>query len=155
MGPISQLVQLQMASQGWRNHGKSRCSITTEDHAIGIENDNTRVLVILPEQISSVIEVCIATDADIIMDTIKDILFDLKEPDLIPLQKQYVLKDQVFYDEKGKIHVLDDQALCLDIVKLHHDTPVAGHPDRAKTLELVQRSYTWPGMSTFIKEYTN
>ena len=43
----------------------------------------------------------------------------------------------------------------LDIVKLHHDTPIAGHLGREKTLELVQRSYTWPGMSTFIKEYTN
>jgi hypothetical protein len=29
-------------------------------------------------------EVRIATDADIIIDTIKDILYDLKEPDLIP-----------------------------------------------------------------------
>ena len=114
-----------------------------------------RILVIPPEQISSVTEVRIATDADIIIDTIKDILFDLKEPDLIPLWKQYVLKDQICYNEKGKIYIPDDQALHLDIVKLHHDTPIAGHPGREKTLELVQRSYTWPGISTFIKEYTN
>ena len=53
------------------------------------------------------------------------------------------------------MYVPDDQALCLDIIKLHHDTPIAGHPDREKTLELVQRSYIWSGMSTFIKEYTN
>ena len=52
-----------------------------EDHAIGIENGNTRVLVMPPEQISSVTEVHIATNADIIIDTIKDILFDLKERD--------------------------------------------------------------------------
>lgn len=45
----------------------------------------TIVLVILPEQISSVTELHIATDADIVIDTIKNILFDLKEPDLIPL----------------------------------------------------------------------
>ena len=44
-----------------------------------------RVLVIPPEQISSVTEVCIAMDADIIIDTIKDILFDLKESYLILL----------------------------------------------------------------------
>ena len=135
--------------------GKADALSRREDHTGGIEKDNTRVLVIPPEQISSVTEVCIATDADIIIDTIKDVLFDLKEPDLILLQKQYILKDQIFYDEKGKIYVPDDQALCLDIVKLHHDTPIAGHPGREKALELVQRSYTWPGMSTFIKEYTN
>ena len=52
-------------------------------------------------------------------------------------------------------YVPDAQALCLDIVKLHHDTAVTGHPGREKTLELVQRSYTWPGIITFIKEYTN
>ena len=135
--------------------GKADALSWREDHAIGIEKNNTRILVIPPEQISSVTEVHIATDADIIIDTIKDILFDLKEPDLIPLWKQYILKDQIFYDEKEKIYVPDDQALRLDIVKLHHNTPIAGHPGREKTLELVQRSYTWPGMSKFIKEYTN
>ena len=62
----------------------------------------TIVLVILPEQISSVTELHIATDADIVIDTIKNILFDLKEPDLIPLWKQYIFKDCVFYDENGR-----------------------------------------------------
>jgi hypothetical protein len=135
--------------------GKADALSRREDHSIGIEKDNTGVLVIPPDRIRSVTEVRIAADADIIIDTIKDILYDLKEPDLIPLRKQYVLKDRIFYDENGKIYVPEDQALRLDILKSHHDTPVAGHPGREKTLELVQRSYTWPGMSTFIKEYTN
>ena len=86
---------------------KADALLRREDHAIGIEKDNTRVPVIPPEQISSVTEICIATNADIIIDTIKDILFDLKEPDLIPLRKQYILKDWVFYDENGKIYVPD------------------------------------------------
>jgi hypothetical protein len=135
--------------------GKADALSRREDHSIGIEKDNTGVLVIPPDQIRSVTEVRIATDADIIIDTIKDILFDLKEPDLIPLWKQYTLKDHIFYDENGNIYVPEDQALHLDILKLHHDTPIAGHPGREKTLELVQRSYTWPGMSIFVKEYTN
>jgi hypothetical protein len=135
--------------------GKADALSRREDHSIGIEKNNTRVLVIPPDRIHSVTEVRIATDADIIIDTIKDILFDLKEPDLIPLRKQYTLKDRIFYDENGKIYVPEDQVLRLDILKLHHDTPIAGHPGREKILELVQRSYTWPGMSTFVKEYTN
>jgi hypothetical protein len=68
--------------------GKADALSRREDHSIGIEKDNTGVLVIPPDWIRSVTEVCIATDADIIIDTIKNILFDLKEPDLIPLQKQ-------------------------------------------------------------------
>jgi hypothetical protein len=135
--------------------GKADALSRREDHSIGIEKDNTGVLVIPPDWIRSVTEVHIATDADIIINTIKDILFDFKEPDLIPLRKQYTLKDRIFYDENGKIYVPEDQALRLDILKLHHDTPIAGHSGREKTLELVQRSYTWPGMSTSIKEYTN
>jgi hypothetical protein len=83
--------------------GKADALSRREDHSIGIEKDNTGVLVIPPERICSVTEVRIATDADIIIDTIKDILYDLKEPDLIPLRKQYVLKDRIFYDKNGKI----------------------------------------------------
>ena len=64
--------------------GKADALSQREDHAVGIKKDNTRILVIPPEQIRSVTEVHIATNADIIIDTIKDILFDLKEPDLIP-----------------------------------------------------------------------
>jgi hypothetical protein len=135
--------------------GKADALSRREDHSIGIEKDNTGVLVIPPDQIRSVTEVRIATDADIIIDTIKDILYDLTEPGLIPLRKQYVLKDHIFYDENGKIYVPEDQALRLDIHKLYHDTPIVGRPGREKTLDLVQGSYTWPGMSIFVKEYTN
>ena len=40
-----------------------------------------------------------------------------------------------------------------DIIQLHHDHPTAGHPGRFKTLELLQRSYWWPSMSTYIRNY--
>jgi hypothetical protein len=112
--------------------GKADALSRREDHSIGIEKNNTGVLVIPPDQIRSVTEVHIATDADIIINTIKNILFDLKEPDLIQLRKQYTLKDHIFYDENGKIYVPEDQALCLDILTLHHDTPIAGHPGRER-----------------------
>jgi hypothetical protein len=67
--------------------GKADALSRREDHSIDIEKDNTGVLVIPPDQICSVIEVHIATDANIIIDMIKDILFNLKKADLIPLQK--------------------------------------------------------------------
>jgi hypothetical protein len=96
--------------------GKAAALSRREDGSIGIEKDNTGVLVMPPDQIHCVIEVHIATDADIIIHTIKDILFNLKEPDLITLRKQYVLKDHIFYDKNGKIYVPKDQALHLDIL---------------------------------------
>ena len=39
------------------------------------------------------------------------------------------------------------------VVLLCHDTKVAGHPGRWKTLELVSRNYWWPQMSRYIRQY--
>src|SRR3979490_1646931 len=40
------------------------------------------------------------------------------------------------------------------MVKQHHDSLIAGHQGRWKTLELVSRSYWWPQMSWYIGLYT-
>ena len=53
----------------------------------------------------------------------------------------------------GKIYVPQDSQLRHDIVHAHHDSPVAGHPGRWKTHELVTRSYWWPGISRYISQY--
>ena len=40
----------------------------------------------------------------------------------------------------------------MEIICLHHDTPIPGHPGMEKTLELMQCSYTWPGMPILVKD---
>ena len=42
---------------------------------------------------------------------------------------------------------------CRSLLELHHDHPTAGHPGRFKTLELLQRDYWWPSMSTYVRTY--
>ena len=54
---------------------------------------------------------------------------------------------------RGKVYVPKDMELRRQLVELHHDTAVAGHPGRWKTLELVSRNYWWPGMSRYIASY--
>ena len=54
---------------------------------------------------------------------------------------------------RGKVYVPKDMLLRKQIVEAHHDTPVAGHPGRWKTLELVSRNYWWPGMSRYVAAY--
>lgn len=54
---------------------------------------------------------------------------------------------------RGRIYVPDDQQLRRDLLKLFHDSPVAGHSGKHKTLELISRDYWWPNMSNFVKEY--
>ncbi|KAJ8455679.1 hypothetical protein ONZ45_g18876 [Pleurotus djamor] len=54
----------------------------------------------------------------------------------------------------GKVYVPDAKDLRRRIVEQHHDTKVAGHAGRFKTLELVSWSYWWPNMSRYIGTYT-
>ena len=54
---------------------------------------------------------------------------------------------------RGKIYVPKDRDLRRRIVEQHHDTRVAGHAGRWKTLELVSRNYWWPQMSRYIGSY--
>ena len=56
---------------------------------------------------------------------------------------------------RGQVYIPKDVALRTKIVKLHHDSPPAGHPGQAKTLELVSRNYWWPNMGKFIRDYVD
>ena len=47
---------------------------------------------------------------------------------------------------QGKVYVPSKGRLRYDVIREHHDTPIAGHPGRDKTLELVSRNYWWPKM---------
>jgi len=56
---------------------------------------------------------------------------------------------------RGCIYVPNTSDLRCRIVSLCHDTKVAGHPGRFKTLELISRSYWWPNMSRYIGMYVS
>ncbi|KAF8755939.1 hypothetical protein RHS01_04996 [Rhizoctonia solani] len=52
----------------------------------------------------------------------------------------------LFY--QGRIVVPDTGTLRTDLLRIFHDSPLAGHPGRQRTLELVSRNYYWPGIRT-------
>ena len=54
---------------------------------------------------------------------------------------------------RGKVYVPNDPQLRKELVQRHHDAPPAGHPGRAKTLELLSCNYWWPGITVDIKKY--
>ena len=54
---------------------------------------------------------------------------------------------------QDRIYVPNDLELRRRITAQHHDTRVAGHPGRWKTLELVSCNYWWPQMSHYIGQY--
>jgi hypothetical protein len=54
---------------------------------------------------------------------------------------------------RGKIYVPNDRDLRHHIIEQHHDTHIAGHAGRFKTLELISHNYWWPQMSRYIGIY--
>ena len=69
------------------------------------------------------------------------------------------LRDEEWQIEEGlvlkkeKVYVLKDEKLRVEIIQLHHDTPIAGHGGQWKTVELVTQNYWWPGVTKEVKRY--
>jgi len=55
----------------------------------------------------------------------------------------------------NRIYVPDVQDLRLRVLQYRHDHPVSGHFGLNRTLDLIRRDYTWPGLRTFVAEYVN
>jgi len=60
--------------------------------------------------------------------------------------------DGVIYKER-KVYVSRDNELRMEIVRLHHNTPVGGHGGQWKTVELVTWNFWWPGVTKEVKRY--
>jgi len=60
-----------------------------------------------------------------------------------------VQDDLVFHN--GQLFV--PATLREDIVHSRHDAIIAGHPGRARTIELVERDYSWPGLRRFVRRH--
>ena len=68
---------------------------------------------------------------------------------------QYHVKENGLLYYKDRIFVPDTRDLRLQILQDFHDSPRAGHPGRRKTIQLVQRSFAWPSMKTYIHHYVD
>ena len=60
------------------------------------------------------------------------------------------VKDNLVFHQD---HLFVPKSLQLDIIESRHDSILAGHPGHARTLNLVSRDYSWPGMQQFICSY--
>ena len=53
----------------------------------------------------------------------------------------------------NKLYIPDSESLKTHILRQLHDHPTAGHFGQAKTIDLLSRTYTWPGMATLARDY--
>jgi len=61
-------------------------------------------------------------------------------------------EDGMAYME-GRIYVPNNKKLREEILKEHHDPVDIGHPGQYRILELLKRTYWWPGLKEDIKKY--
>src|SRR3954462_10175655 len=54
---------------------------------------------------------------------------------------------------KDQIYIPLNPGLRSEIIRLNHDHPLARHPGRDKTKELIGQDYWWPRMQTDILKY--
>ena len=53
--------------------------------------------------------------------------------------------------KEGKVYVPKDEALRVEIIRLHHNTPIGGHGGQWKMAEMVTRNFWWPGVMREVK----
>jgi len=51
--------------------------------------------------------------------------------------------------KEGKVYIPKDNRLRVEIIWLHHDTPVGEHGGQWKTVELVTCNFWWLGVMTW------
>ena len=54
---------------------------------------------------------------------------------------------------KGRIYIPNNNKIREEILKENHDLVDVGHPGQHRMLELLKRTYWWPGIKEDVKKY--
>jgi hypothetical protein len=87
-----------------------------------------------------------------------DILSALpQDPLYIAFQKEprpcWSVDSEGFLRHDNITYVPDYNDLRLSVLRYKHDHILSGHPGQNKTIDLIHRDYTWPGLREFFKKY--
>jgi len=66
--------------------------------------------------------------------------------------KEWRKKDGLML-KKDRVYVPKNEALIVEIIRLHHDMPIGGHGGQWKTAEMVTRNFWWLGVIKEVKRY--
>lgn len=85
-------------------------------------------------------------------DDLKQAIQEAQESDLA-MEKGDMERVDGLWLKGGRVYIPANQEIKLRILKAHHDGRTAGHLGQDKTLDLIAREYTWPGIRKFVNEY--
>ena len=133
------------------------------DWKIEIEKDNDNQVIIKDNWIHSLEEVVIEGPEIDIVEKIKKarskdeeivrIVEEIKKAKVKELKGEEWKIEGDLVIKEGKIYVLKDVELRVEIIQLHHDVLATGHGRRWKTVELVTRNYWWPEVTRNVERY--
>ena len=134
------------------------------DQAEGVEKDNENQVMLKKEWLEvRVIEQLVEGPEEEIVKRIKE-MRDKDEKVIKMVEKMKkagvkMLKDKEWQIKRGlvlkeeRVYIPKDKKLRIEIIWLHHDTPIAGHGGQWKIVELVTRNYWQPGVTKEMKRY--
>ena len=120
------------------------------DWKVGTDKDNENQIFIKDNWICSMYEVVVEGPEVDLLEKIKKarskdkdivrVVEEMKKAGVKELRgSEWKIEGELVLKE-GKIYVLRDEELRMEIIQLHHDVPAAGHGGRWKTVELVTRN---------------
>ena len=118
------------------------------DWKVGTDKDNENQIFIKDQWIRNMYEVVVkGPEVEIVGkarskdENVVRVVEEMKKVGVKELRgKEWKMEGDLVLKE-GKVYVPKDEELRVEIIKLHHDVPAAGHGGRWKTVELVTRNY--------------
>jgi hypothetical protein len=89
---------------------------------------------------------------------VNQVLMALQEPDkprdaaLASRLSSFKLKGRLLL-LRDLIYVPDYEPLKVQLLQQAHDAVEIGHPGQAKTIEILERNFTWPSLRAFVRDY--
>ena len=143
--------------------GKADGLSRRSDWEKGVEGDNEDRTLLKPEWIKQVwVGEVIVEGVDILErirkseardDEVIKAVEEMKRAGVRMLRDEEWRKEDGLMLKEGKVYVPKDEALRVEIIRLHHDTPMRGHGGQWKTAEMVARNFWWPGVTREVKRY--
>jgi len=129
----------------------------------GGEGDNKERTLLKPEWVKSIqAEEVIVESIDILEKIRKSKAKDDKVIKAVEGMKKAgvkMLRDEEWREEDNlmlkerKVYMPKNEALKVEIIRLHHDMPMGEHGGQLKMAEMVTRNFWWPGVTREVKQY--
>jgi len=134
------------------------------DWAEGVERDNENQVMLKKEWLEvRVMEQLVEGPGEEIVKKIKEArdkgeevikaVEEMKKAGVKMLRNEEWQVEEGLVLKEGRVYVLKDEKLRMEIIQLHHDILIAGHGGQWKTVGLVTRNYWWPEVTKKVKKY--